>query len=155
MELKPITGTVAVTNQPDFIAPAAPPQTYFGVAENLMPGVRVLAKEPQCAIALCMLCAHVVECLLKAYASKALGSEAAVRKRDIQHNLDALWKLAISEGLRAAPSPPEWVSHLRHLHDSPYFLRYSTEVHGIVLPATEPMVTELAALLELIRTQIR
>ena len=44
-----------------------------------MPGVRVLAKKPQCAIALCMLCAHVVESLLKAYASKALGSEAAVR----------------------------------------------------------------------------
>jgi len=107
MELKPITGTVAATNQPDSIASAAPSQTYFGVAENLMPGVRVLAKKPQCAIALCMLCAHVVECLLKAYASKALGSEAAVTKRDIQHNLDALWKRAISERLRAAPSPPE------------------------------------------------
>jgi len=78
MELKPITGTLAATNQPDSIASAAPSQTYFGVAENLMPGVRVLAKKPQCAIALCMLCAHVVESLLKAYASKALGSEAAV-----------------------------------------------------------------------------
>jgi hypothetical protein len=46
MELKPITGTVAATKQPDFIVPAAPAQTYFSVAENLMPGVRVLAKEP-------------------------------------------------------------------------------------------------------------
>jgi hypothetical protein len=43
MKVKPITGSASVTMQPTTIAPAAPPHTYFGVAQGMLPGVRILA----------------------------------------------------------------------------------------------------------------
>ncbi len=143
------------TLEPLRMKPAGPPATYFGVAENMMRGVKVLAAtSPLPALALAIVAAHVLECLLKAYLSRG-GSDAAVRKRDVQHDLVALWAMAVAQGLRVQKSPPDWVARLGALHKGPDFvLRYSTGVHGIVSPAAEPMTAELAALLETVRGQL-
>jgi hypothetical protein len=135
--------------------PAGPPDTYFGVAEQMLRGVQVLAAaSPPPALALALVAAHVLECLLKAYLSRG-GSDAALKQKEVRHNLNALWAMAFAQGLRIPESPPDWVDRLSGLHDDPYHLRYSTGVHGIVSPGAEPMTSELAALLETVRGQLR
>ena len=143
---KPNIATVSAILPPLRVLPAGPPHTYLGIAGAMLEGVRVLATSPNPpALPLALLAAHVLECALKAYLSRD-GNDDRLRRADIRHNLDALWSLAHAEGLAISSSPPQWVSMLSHLHKSPYYLRYSTGVHGIGSPAPEPMATELGAL---------
>lgn len=138
------------------VASPAPPYTYLGVAESLMPGVKPLvdALPSGTSVALALVCAHILECLLKAYLSRG-GADTALKKPSIRHDLNALWILAGKERLPVPASPPDWVDRLSGLHNSPYYLRYSTGVHGVVLPAPEPMATELTALLGIVRNHIK
>jgi hypothetical protein len=153
--MEPITGNVSITLQNATIARAAPPRTYFGVAENLMLGVKVLAAaSPLPALALSLVCAHVLECLLKVYLSRS-GADAALKSQKVRHNLSALWTRAVAQGLRVDASPPDWADCLSGLHNKPYYLRYSTGVHGVALPAAEPMTSALGALLEVVREQLK
>jgi len=113
------------------------------------------AATPVPAPALAFLCSHILECLLKAYLSRD-GSDARLKDDSkLRHDLNALWELAFVEGLPIEKSPPTWVNTLSNLHKSPYYLRYSTGVHGIVTPGAEPMTSELAALVELAGQQLR
>jgi hypothetical protein len=137
------------------IATPAPPYTYFGVAQSMMPGVTILAAaSPSSPLALCLVAAHVLECLLKAYLSRD-GSDVGVKNPNVRHDLNALWGMAFAQGLLVPQSPPAWVDCLSGLHKHPYYLRYSTAVHGIVSPAPEPMASELRALFETVRRQLR
>jgi hypothetical protein len=136
------------------VLPAEPPRTYLGVAHAMLPGVRILAaSSPLPALPLAMISAHTLECGLKAYLSRS-GDESQVRKREVQHNLNALWSLAFSQGLNIQEQPPQWVDILSHIHKWPYYLRYSTDVHGIQTPAPEPMVTELATIIDQVQRQL-
>jgi hypothetical protein len=48
------------TKKDDVIRPAGPPDTYFAVAENMMPAVTLLATaSPPIPLALCLVAAHV------------------------------------------------------------------------------------------------
>lgn len=152
--MKPVTASVAITLEPLRVHPPAPPYTYLGIAENFLPGIRSLAcATPSAPLPLAMLCAHALECILKAYLSRS-GDDACVRKKDLRHNISGLWSLAYSEGLLVEQIPPDWARCLGQLHDSPYHLRYSTGVHGMSTPASEPMVTALGWLLEQVRAQL-
>jgi len=91
----------------------------------------------------------VSECALKAYLSRD-GNDQRLRRKDLRHNLDALWQLAHAEGLAVAQNPPAWLQTLSGLHDDPYFIRYSKDVHALVMPAPQPMAAELAAMVELV-----
>jgi hypothetical protein len=118
-------------------------------------GVRVLgAASPLPALALAMVSAHILECILKAYLSRS-GDDAQVKQPKVRHNLNALWSLAHADGLNIQSSPPQWADCLSHLHGSPYYLRYSTGVHCISSPAPEPMTSELAVLMEQVRSQLQ
>jgi len=121
----------------------------------MMPGVKVLAVvSPPSPLALSLVAAHVLECLLKAYLSRN-GSDAALRDPTVRHDLNALWAMAFAQGLRVPQSPPSWVDCLSGLHKWPYYVRYSTGVHGIVSPGAEPMTSELAALVGIVREQLK
>jgi hypothetical protein len=153
--MEPITGIASITLQSATIAPAGPPHTYFGVAQSMMSGVKVLATaSPPPALALALVAAHCLECVLKAYLSRD-GSDAALRKPNVRHDLNTLWAMAFAQGLEVQESPSSWVDCLSGLHKRPYYLRYSTGVHGIVSPGAEPMTSELAALLEIVREKLR
>lgn len=152
--MKPIVGNGSATLAPLTARPAGPPHTYLGIAYAMLPGVCVLATaSPLPALPLAMVSAHVLECALKAYLSRS-GDDARLKRANIRHDLKELWLLAFSEGLSIQPHPPQWVDCLSHLHNRPYFLRYSTGVHGMQTPAPEPMATELAALVEQVRRQL-
>lgn len=144
-----IVGTINQVQQPQNSAPPAPPFTYLGVAQGMMPGVKALANtSPRVPVlALALLAAHVLECLLKAFISRD-GSDACLKRKDVRHNLEALWEMAECQGLPIATPPPGWVISLSDLHNSPYYLRYSTGVNGVVLPAVEPMTTDLGNLMQ-------
>lgn len=153
--MDPVIGTLSVTLPAIRVEPAGPPHTYQGIAFAMLPGVRVLAAaSPLPALPLAMVSAHVLECTLKAYLSRS-GDDRSVKANGVRHNLNALWSLAHSDGLQIQSQPPQWVACLSQLHDSPYFLRYSTGVHSISTPAPEPMTTELSALVEQVQRQLR
>jgi len=153
--MEPVIGEPSGTLPPLQMMPPSPPATYMGIAYAMLPGVRILAAAtPLPALPLAMLSAHVLECILKAYLSRS-GNDQRVTKRDVRHNLNALWSMAHAEGLDIQVTSPQWVDCLSHLHDSPYYLRYSTGVHGITAPAPEPMVTELGVLIDMVQSQIK
>ncbi len=163
--MEPIKGPASSILGPLTVAPAGPPGTYFDVAENMLRGVQVLAPPPlPSTLALALVAAHVLECLLKA--SILRGGPDATLEKELEHgkdrhNLTALWGKAFAQG---PTSPPGWAEHLSRLHNRPYPLRYSKAkdgatrpgyFHGIGSPAPEPMTSELAALLETVRGQLR
>lgn len=152
--MEPITGTLSVILEPVTIAPAAPPHTYLGVANSMFAGVTVLAAaSPPPALPLSFLCAHTLECILKAFLSRS-GDDTRLKQPGIRHDLNKLWVLASTEGFQIPNSPPPWIDCLSTLHAFPYYLRYSTGVHGIVSPPSALMVSDLAALLQQVRQQI-
>jgi hypothetical protein len=159
-----VTGSIETTLEgADFIATPGPPETYFGVAQSLLPGANVLASHtPQCSMALALVTSHVLECLLKASITRRqtdphskAAAEREVMEPNKRHNLEWLWVTAAQRGLPVNATPPDWALNLHRVHTGPdYFLRYSKGVHGMLLPAAQPMVADLAVITELVRTQL-
>ncbi len=150
------TGSATILEAPDTsFPPPGPTDSYLGVAGHLLPDVSVLAKAvPPSGIGLPMLCAHALECTLKAYLSRR-GNDEHVRRPAVRHNLAKLWTMASADGLRIPSDPPDWIGKLSTLHDGPYyFLRYATNVNGIVSPAPGPMIADLTEWLDLVRSQV-
>jgi len=133
-------------------AKPAPPETYLGVAESMCLGVVLMAKHGNAGLALPLVAAHTLECALKAYLSRD-GKDARLRTRSLRHNLEELWNLAKAENLPIG-DVPDWVTNLSRIHNEPYYLRYSTGIHGILTPAPEPMTTDLSALIGKVRQGI-
>ena len=149
-----VVGSAKLVAAAATIAPPGPPHTYFGMARLLLGGVRPLcASDSPCPVPLAFLCAQVAECALKASLSSSC-SDTRLKERSLRHNLKALWSLSSSEGLAIAAKPPPWLERLSDLHNSPYHLRYSTGVHGLVIPGPEPMCTELEALVALVEREV-
>jgi hypothetical protein len=102
----------------------------------------------------------IVYCRINKASLSRGGDDRRLRSKALRHNLDALWRLAISEGLANSEhlsidaAPPSWLQRLSQLHDGPYYLRYSTGVHGLVTPAPEPMCTELERLVAAVEHQV-
>ncbi len=148
------SGTINTSLGGATIASPGPPHTYLGVARSMLPGALLLAQSPNTSpMALALVSSHVVECSLKAYLSRD-GSDSILRKPQIRHNLVGLCELARNEGLPIDSSPPNWVSRLGEVHGSPYFLRYSTGVNGIVLPNAESIANGARNLLTLVEKSI-
>ena len=149
-------GSASLTFQPLTVLPVTPQAGYLAAAQALMPGVELLATgSPAEARALTLVSAHVLECLLKAYLTAALGTDTELKKLNVRHNLVALWQEAASRGLSISATAPSWVAIVGALHGSPYHLRYQDRVHGMQLPATQPMVSEISALLAAVRPHVR
>jgi hypothetical protein len=158
-----VSGTIAITLGDVGIEPPAPPETYFGVAEGMLPGANATAlAQPASPMAMALICSHILECLLKASLTRRLPArqrnaraEAEVMERSKRHNLAWLWTAASQRGLAIAAIPPAWAQNLSELHSHPYYLRYSTGVNGVLTPGPQPMLAELAALVETVRYQLR
>lgn len=136
------------------IPPARPPYTYLGVATSLMVGIRMLASNTATrGLPFAMLSAHALECLLKAYLSRG-GDDSSVQARSVRHDLRRLWEKCVADGLQVGNVTPDWVLKLGNLHGWPYRLRYSTDVHGLVIPPAAPIVAALEELLNQVRIQL-
>jgi hypothetical protein len=151
--MKPVLGVGAATLEIS-VAPPGPPRTYFGVAEGLMPGIRILGtSSPEGALALTLLCGHTLECILKAYLSRD-GKDARVRRNGVQHNLRELWLMARGDGLDLAEAIPPWLEILSNLHGAPFFLRYSTEINALHLPPQTEMLAGVSRLFDAVCSRI-
>lgn len=134
-----------------------PPHTYLGVARSLVPGAVLLANSPDTSPhAFALVSAHALECMLKAYLTRSGDDKAAraVTKPDIRHNLEMLWREAVIDGLQIDEDPPKWVLRLSGLHDSPYHLRYSTGINGIVLPPTHQTRSGLLQVMQAVESSL-
>jgi len=155
MNLPPIIGTSNVTLQDVRIAPAGPPHTYLGMAQLLLNAVDPLvAAGGSCAVPLAFVSAQVAECALKSALSKD-GDDRRLRDKALRHNLKALWHLAHAEGLPVSATPPEWIDRLSQLHETPYYIRYSTGVHGLVTPAPAQVQVGLRDLVDVVGQYVR
>jgi hypothetical protein len=124
------------------------------MARQFLAGAKLLASsKPGNAISLTFLAAQATECALKAFLSRS-GDDKRLKNPQLRHDLISLWSLSASEGLQVSTATPSWVNALGHLHAAPYYLRYSTGVHGLALPATEPMTSELEIVIEQVSKQI-
>ncbi len=136
------------------VAPPGPPRTYLGIANALVPGIRVLAESaPVPALPLTLLCAHALECVLKACLSRN-GDDSPVKQAKVRHNLNLLWVMAFEDGLEISQTPPSWADLLSNLHGWPYYLRYATGVPGLVLPPPREVVSGLLHMLDQVRAKI-
>jgi hypothetical protein len=154
MSVEPVIGSGKLTNGAMRVACVTPAQAYFGAAEVLMPGVRLLAAGGSDAcVALTLLSGQMLECLLKAFLSKH-GTPEKELMNSFGHDLNKLWLSASHDGLRIDVTPPQWVECLNGLYGRPYYLRYPMGLNGLVLPGPQPMVAELEQLLDAVRQGI-
>lgn len=147
------TGVAVLTLQPFEILTPTPSATYLGVSQVFLPAIRRLIVSPDSAIPHAFLCAHALECALKAYLSRS-GDDSRVRAHNVRHDLCALWAMAESDGLAISIPAPQWVECLSGLHKPPYYLRYAPSIHIIGTPPPGPMTTELEKLVRLVTQSI-
>jgi len=150
-------GTATVHLDPVTVAPVTPPHAYLGVAESLMPGIRMLAEAERrnVAVPLTNLCGQALECMLKAYLAKNGTPEGELKKHTLRHDLKALWLLANQNGLLTAViPPPAWLERLSQLHNGPFVLRYPMGLNGLLLPGTQPMLSDLEVILADVRSHV-
>ncbi len=112
----------------------SPTVSHLFAAETLLPAAEHLATTMQYpAWATAFIAGQVTECILRALLSKDLPSDPARGKRDLQHDLEALWAAAAKVHIKLSTPPPEWLVNLNRLH-STYQLRYADRYDGFVLP---------------------
>lgn len=140
---------------------------YMIVARELLQGVEALSTLPNISPRNCaLIAAHALECTLKAFLWHK-GKETDIRKRDVQHDLVALWNMAYKEGMSIPQVPPDWCTILSSGHGPNYYFRYQmgqktvsdgakkTVVHGGQTPALIPMAAELKKLIEMVRLTVK
>ena len=152
MSPEPIVGIANQIAGPSYSPPSTPAASYFGVAERLMPGLRVLAKEPA-GLSMLLLTTHALECLLKAFITHHTGDERLVMQSDYRHNLNALWSKAIELGL-ATPAP-HWLAYLSDVHDRPYLARYAKGLDGFLYIDGQEQLSGVEQLTAAIRPTIK
>lgn len=128
---------------------------YLSAAQGLNVGVQALAMNNEVASARSFLAAQTLECVLKSYLAHKNVGKAKLKKPDIRHNLEELWQLAVEEDAPIQQQPPAWCVRLNELHDKPYYLRYPMGLHGLVLPASKPMASDLQAIVSSITELVK
>lgn len=122
-------------------SPPTERRALLSVASALIPGALVLANAQETRReALVLLLGHIAECLLKSIALKSANNEAKIKKKDVRHNLDELWKLAAKECSQLEKPIPMWVKALNRFHNKPYASRYMDKVAAYSLPEIEPVL---------------
>jgi hypothetical protein len=129
---------------------------YMIVARDLLRGIEALSTLPNVSPRGCaLIAAHALECAIKAFLWHK-GKKKEIRRRDVQHDLVALWNMTYKEGGLGIPEvPPDWVTILSSGHGPNFYFRYQegegkTVVQGGQTPALIPMAVELKKLIEMV-----
>jgi len=135
--------------------PPSPPRTCLGLAQSLLPALKLLAraKRPN-THATCLLAAHVLECVLNACLCGG-HREMPRSQRTGAENLLTLWHIARQRQRLPQAAAQEWVKLLSAVHRDPNCQLYATRVHLSFAPSVEPMVTKLARLVEAVGETLR
>jgi hypothetical protein len=147
--LPPLTGAMSAKEEgADRILPPSDARALLFSAQQLMQGLQVLARSPEnVPLACSFLAGQALEGTLKAYLSLNGVSEGALISQ-FRHDLEKLWNEAVRLGAPLSATPSRWCQTLNTLHGSPYYLRYPLRVNIIVMPAKEPMVSELQQIVD-------
>ena len=119
----------------------------FGVATNLMPGVKHLGRSKETRKeAFTLVSGHTAECLLKAIILKPDAATVSLKDRTVRHNLTELWNKASSRCSTLPSGVPQWLLALDEFHDDPYAIRYMKGVHMYSLPSHKLVLAGLEGL---------
>jgi hypothetical protein len=153
--MQQVIGTAHITERADSVAPVHDWEAFLSAAKSMDIGIRILAQSlPEATLPLAILCGHASECGLKALLSHSGIKTNVLRSKSFGHNLVALWIAAASCANLQPSVPPAWIEQLGRVHGEPYILRYPIGVHGIVLPATQPMLAGTAELLSFAQARL-
>lgn len=153
--MQPIVGVAHITERADSVAPVQDWEAFLGAAKSMDIGIRILAQSlPDATLPLAILCGQAAECGLKALLSHSGIKTNVLRSKSLGHNLVALWIAAASDAKLQPSLPPAWIEQLGRVHGGPYVIRYPMGVHGIVLPATQPMLEGTAELLSFAQARL-
>lgn len=142
-----MTGSVNITVPFATFGTGSLADSYLIAAQCLLSGVGPLAKDPKTGHACAFLAAQTLECALKAYLAKVGITDSELKDRKRRHNLEVLWREAVSHGLSIQAEPAQWCLILNSAHDQPhYYIRYPIGINMVTLPDLVPMVLELGEL---------
>lgn len=139
-------------------------ESFLTVADNLLLGAMVLeAAPPTCPPhALAMLCAHSLECILKAYIVRSDHPEVLKwARKEGGHDIEQLWNKALLEGLIIESPIPDWAQRLGGLHGSPFILRYARGTnpdegfHGTSFPILKGLPKKLSEIADKVRIELQ
>lgn len=94
---------------------------------------RCLAGAPRCTRAFAYLAAQSLEAALKCLLSRA-GVSTKRMKNVLRHDLESLWREALSRSVPLEDPPPRWCATLNSGHDKPHVFRYQAGMHGYGTP---------------------
>lgn len=150
-----MTGSAHLTLPAFTIGTVSPADSYLVAAHYLFSGVDPLAKDPTMGHACAFLAAQTLECALKAYLSKVGLSEGELKNHKRRHNLELLWREAVSHGLNIQSEPPQWCLILNSAHNQPnYYLRFPMGINMVTLPALIPAASELGELVAVVASEL-
>jgi hypothetical protein len=129
--------------------------SYLVAARQFNNGAQVLSTKKNISRPFFFLAAQSLECALKSYLSHMGISESELKKPAVRHNLEELWKLAVSKGAPINNQPTNWCIRLNELHNKPYFLRYPMGLNGYVGPNIITTALELQEIIESVETIIQ
>jgi len=135
-----------------------PAEAYFAVGEQLYEGIEVFFAAPRepPAMAHALLCASIVECLLKAYLCHRLDDGMAQDlAKMLGNDLRRAWNNARAEGLAFPDPAPRWLEALHRIHGSPYRLRHMHGFRGFDAPARRAMAIQIGQIMEAVRPFVR
>lgn len=122
-------------------------KAFLIVANDLLPGIRVLSPLSIHPRGCALLASHVLECILKALLLHKGINSTEIYNYKARHNLECLWKMAFCNG--RSVNPPVWVCLLSFMHAAPYYARYQQDNYGnIVGSGTYPPLMKTTKKLE-------
>jgi hypothetical protein len=149
------TLTGNMTEAPNVKGSPALANSYLGVAQQLLPGIQLLANaKAEAAWSLALLVSHALECVLDAYLSKMGVPDKSLTNHLLRHKLIDLLNKAEDNNLSLPKPRPSWVNDLDALHRGPFALRYSKGLNMLVLPPSQPMARDIEELVVLVNESI-
>jgi hypothetical protein len=120
----------------DAALPLETPQSLLEGAREYRRAVDLLLVNPgETPIeALGLIAAHCAELSLKGLLLAVGCGQDILRSREVRHNLNALWQLALDRELPIAEPVPFWCQALAIAHNDPYMYRYPRPGWGVIVP---------------------
>jgi hypothetical protein len=143
--------------RPDLPPYLTSPTSYLSGALEYKTAVDLISAAPPSSMPiepLGFLAAHCAELVLKALLLQS-GVSASDLRREIGHDLNRLWQIALERGVPLEEPVPFWCEVLALAHDKPYTFRYPREHWGVAIPEPDQLRSGLDRLLEAARRYIQ
>lgn len=149
-DLPEITGSAAMTAAAATSVPPSDGQSFVLTARQLWEGAQILAESKvSTPLPGALLAAQALESALKALLWTTGRVLSELKKRPLEHDLEALWTATAKSGFPVATLPPDWCVCLNTLHARPFHGRYPSGLDGLMTPNAKQSLLEIGHVLSL------